>query len=123
KRAFRLESPFTAAWPARKPGGAAIGARGLLLQDGCNGLGHVVDVAAVERCHADAAAGYGVNTVLFTQGVDLFLGETGIGEHAALLEDEAEILLDAVFLQFGDQLAAHVANAFTHAGQLLRPEL
>src|SRR5690606_26780143 len=46
-------------------GGALLAMRpSLLLDDGGDGLGDDVDVAAIQGSHADAAAGHGVDAVL-----------------------------------------------------------
>jgi len=50
-------------------------------------------------------------------------GQAGIGEHAALLNDEREVLGNALGLDGIDQAGTHGADAITHAGQLGFPHL
>src|SRR3546814_12422724 len=82
---------------------------------------HVVDIAAVKGGYADASAADGIYAVLVAQAVYLLCGKPRIREHAALGQDEIEILGDAVCFQLFDQLNAHGAYAFTHGRQLAGP--
>src|SRR5690606_1325622 len=97
--------------------GMAIGS----LDHAGDRFGHVVDIATVQRRHADAAAAHGIDAEILAQAVDVGLGEARVGEHAALRLDEAEVLVHALSLDLFDQLVAHGADAIAHAGQFLGP--
>ena len=92
------------------------------LQDLDDGLGDGLQVRFVQRGDADTAGADGVDTELGLQALDLVGGQAGIGEHATLATDEAEVALGAVGCQLLDHRQAHVADAVAHLAQFLLPE-
>src|SRR3546814_2293267 len=57
-----------------------------LGQDFGDGRGHVVDIAVVQRRHANAAAADGIDAMLFTQTIDLvFRSEEHTSELQSLM--------------------------------------
>src|SRR3954465_11219704 len=93
-----------------------------LLNDLCDGSRGVVDVVRVESSDADAPSLDGVDGEFFAQSPDLFLGEAGVGEHAPLLQDEAEIRARRAVLDVADEIQPHALDAFTHGAKLLLPK-
>src|SRR5262249_41927000 len=83
-----------------------------------DGITDIVDIFIVHGCHADAPGADDIEAVFFAQSLDLFGRQSGIGEHPALILDEAEILLGALLDQGRDELFAHLADALAHLGQL-----
>ena len=85
----------------------------------------MVDVAGVERCHADATRIDAVDAELVAQSFHLRLAQARVAEHAALAGDETEILLLAIGCQPGVELVeqerAHLLDALAHRGELLLP--
>ena len=49
--------------------------------------------------------------------------QAGVGEHAALLDDEGEVLGNALGLDCVNQAGAHGADAITHTAKLIFPLL
>ena len=47
-------------------------------------------------CNVHAARGNGIHAKLFTQAQHLLFGQAAEGEHAVLLDDEAEVTVSAV---------------------------
>src|SRR5690554_6363685 len=60
-----------------------------------DGVGDVIHVVVVERRCANATGANGVDAKLDAQALDLCGGQSRIGEHAALLGNEAEVRLGA----------------------------
>src|SRR3954469_6283881 len=84
-------------------------------------VGNVADVAGVERRDADAAGFDRVDRVVLAQALHLLLGEPGVGEHAALLQDEAEIRVRHALLDVAHEVEAHALDAIAHRAELLLP--
>src|SRR5262245_32334988 len=89
----------------------------------CDCVCAVVDVLAIERGDADTAALDGIDRVLLAHAQHLILGQAGIGEHAALAQDEAPVGAGYAALDAIDQGLAHQLDAVAHGAQLLVPEL
>src|SRR3954463_960226 len=96
------------------------GANGRLRDHFRDRFGDVFDVAGIQRGDADAAGLDGVDGVLLAQALHLVLGEARVGEHAALLEDEAPVHLGAL-LDVCGELEAHALDAVAHGAELLFP--
>src|SRR5690606_13245268 len=79
-----------------------------------DGVGDVVQVVVVQRGRADAPRADGVDAEFHAQALDLCCRQSGIGEHAALLGDEAEVLPGAFFGQLADHGQAHFLDAGAH---------
>ena len=76
----------------------------LSVEHGGDRVGDVVEVAAVERCHADASGVDRIDRILIAQPANLLGGEPRIREHAALLDHEVEVGARYPCLEFLDQL-------------------
>src|ERR1700687_844601 len=79
----------------------------LLNEHACDGLRHIIDVARAQCSDADAAAVDRVDRIFFPQPPHLFPTESRIGEHAALLDHEAEIEIRTKRADLLDELASH----------------
>src|SRR5690606_24150004 len=93
-----------------------------LREDFGDGGSHVIDIAAVQGCNANASAADGIDSVFVAQAVYLLSRQAGVREHATLAQYEIEILRHAVRLEFFDQLHAHGTDAFAHGGELIGPQ-
>src|SRR5688572_5354448 len=87
-----------------------------------DGVGDVIDVFGRERRNADPPGIDGVDSVLLAQAAHLLLGKAGVGEHAALLEDEAEVRVRYPLVDAVDQRLAHRLDALAHLAQLFLPQ-
>ncbi len=97
------------------------GLRGLALEHRRHGVSHIVDVAAVEARHAHAAGAHQIDGELFAQAIYLLRGEAGVAEHAALVDEVAEIAARHLGAQYLEQLLAHRLDAGAHLGHFIDP--
>ena len=97
-------------------------ARGAILEDGGDGGAEGIDVGAGDAGDGDAAGVDDVDGVIVAQAVDLFFGEAGEAEHAALVGDEGEIHLGGFGGHGVDELFAHGIDAGAHGGDVFGPD-
>lgn len=88
-----------------------------------DGLGHVVDVLAVEAHHGDAAVFEHVDVVDVDQMQRLRFGEAGVGEHADLVGYVLPTPGSIQLFQFGPQALPHADHPICNVFQFLRPLL
>jgi len=79
-----------------------------------DGIGHLGNSLAAQTSHGDAAIGHHVNVVLPNQSLTLGLGETGVREHAYLIDDVLPRPRRAIVLDCIVQLLSHTLNAVRH---------
>lgn len=84
-------------------------------------LGQILHIAGVDRGHRGARRAQNVHVELRAQTIDLLGGESGVGEHSALLGDVRPVARGAGLLQVLHQQGTHVLDSLRHRGALLLP--
>ena len=92
-----------------------------LLRHLVHSLGNIFHVAGVDCGHRGARRAQNVHMELRAQTLDLLGGQSGVGEHSALLGDVRPVPLGSRLLQVLHQQGTHVLDPLRHRRALLLP--
>ena len=93
----------------------------LVLGDFVESLGDVFDIASVQTSDGDTAVHGQVDVVFINASLDLFLGQTGVGEHTNLAGDVRPVASGTSLLKIFDESLTHGDDSVGHSSAFFVP--